>query len=279
MRFDIWIGNSLGSKTEIILKEVTDMKRHLLSMMIITALAAQASASIFQDNSGLDADNVLSSPWSHSSSEPGTADNIGTAGWYGSNTTLHVHKAPYGADNGTTAAPGFVGVYRGNHTDVSVWADFTFVAPGAITQQMWQAKNTINRFGTEDVPTSGENNWNNSGRLRFSVSVNNDAFQEVDVSGWFGHEQHGADYIVGVGNGPNGYDGPLSNLYTTDLSALNIQSGDDVIYRFTYAQVDNLAGTNARGIGMGVQLLIPEPGTFMLFGLGGLLLYLKRRRT
>ena len=232
-------------------------------------MSAFVGASIFEDNSGIDEFNLGN--WSTPQSV--TSDNIDRTGeetdsWLASNG-MHIVKESYsGRNQGSTAAPGFVGIYKGQDNDVTHSMDYTFTAPTAMTQQMWQAKGTIFRIENEA----------NSGRLHFSVNVNNAGFVDVATSGWFGRSVDGANYDMGAGDGGYGYDGPLSNLYTTDLSAFNIQQGDSVVYRFSINQTDALPGTDGRRTGIGVQL-IPEPGTLLLFGVGGLILCLKRRRT
>lgn len=240
------------------------MTKHIytLTLTLATALAFSASAGIFQDNSGLDDTNTGN--WT---SGAVSGDNIGDDNnWLASNA-MHVHKAPYGADDGTLAGPGFVGLYKGAVGD-TVTMDYSFTAFTDLTEQKWQAKGTIWRI----------DDGTRSGALQFSVGVNGGAFNSVGTSGFFGRAVDGADYAFDnpeTGSG-NGRDGPLSNLYTADLSLLNIQSGDDVIYRFTLAQ-DSLTDTDAKHVGIGVQL-IPEPGTMILLVMGSGLLYLKRRR-
>lgn len=244
------------------------MIKHIHTLTLAAALAAAASAGIYEDNSGLDEINMGN--WSTAQTMAG--DNVDRGGpetesWLDGNG-MHFFKESYtGRNGGSTAAPGFAGVYKGNNTDVTQSMGYTFVAPAAISEQRWQAKGTITRFDDQAF----------SGRLQFSVNVNGSGFTNVASSGWFGRIVDGADYEMGTGDGGYGYDGPLSNIYTTELSSLNIQSGDNVVYRFSNGQLDELSGTEGEKTGMGVQL-IPEPGTMLLLVMGTGFLYWKRRR-
>ena len=239
--------------------------KKIIRLCLISSLASFAGASIFEDNSGLDEFNLGN--WS--SPQGVSGDNIDRTGdvtdsWLGSNG-MHFLKENYtGRNAGSTAAPGFVGIYRTSQGN-ALSMNYTFTASQEMIEQKWIAKGTIFR---SDNP--------HSGRLTFSVGVNGGSLVQVDQTGWFGRIADGADYEMLPGDSGYGFDGP-EIMYTTDLSSLGIQPGDSVVYNFSQLENQGVGSTSGHQTGIGVQL-VPEPGTFMLFGLGGLLLYLKRRK-
>ncbi len=239
------------------------MRRHFFSLLLVMPLIA--SAGIVENNSGLDRNTQGN--WSFSGTVMlGTArDNIFDNGdtWLAQNAGCFV-KSPYGATDGTKDAEGFVGIYKGATGDM-ISMSYSFTATTAMSQQEWIAKGIIWR-------TAGAY----SGRLQFSVNPRGEGFTVVDVSDWFGRSSDGVGIIdmgaVATGTALNG---PTAS-YTTDLSSLNIESGDSVVYRFSMNSGDSAAGTSAARVGLGVQL-IPEPATFLLFVIGGVGAWLVRR--
>jgi hypothetical protein len=244
--------------------------KNLLPLLLLLPLLTYAS--IYQDNSGLDRNNPGN--WTFVSNLNSVRDNVSGNGdnWLGQNQG-HFAKVAYGQDTGLTVNEGFTGIYRTDSVS-EMWMQYEFTAGGAITQQDWITKGTVWR----DTTSSGS-----ATRLTFFVSVDKGlgfgSFQQVDTSDYFGDSLLSGvvhEMSVGAGNNPYSYDGPEAT-YSTDLSSLNILSGDTVRYRFTMEANDSIGGGAAQNMGLGVQL-IPEPGVVGLLGVGFIMVMVYRRR-
>jgi len=227
---------------------------------------SMTTAQIVEDNSGLDADTPGN--WQSSTGNANLRDNIndGDDNWLAQNE-MHFAKAPFGQNNGTTNAEGFAGIYHTQEPN-EVSMTYAFTAPTAIPWQGWLVKLTVNRSADK------------SDRLVFNASVNGGSFTQVDFSSTFGNGS--ASFDIDGGPTTSGWttDGPTEQR-VADLSALNIQPGDFVVYQFRFPNGSDGTGLNTGsggGLGLGVQLNdIPEPATASLLMLGGLATLLRRR--
>ncbi|MCC5828660.1 MAG: PEP-CTERM sorting domain-containing protein [Phycisphaeraceae bacterium] len=214
---------------------------------------------VVDDNSAYD--RFFMGPWTENTTGGGWRDNIDANGdnWLGQNAGF-ISKDDFGADTGDPAGMGWVGGFRGGPGDV-LEVFYTFSATEAIGLQDWAIKGIVNRLPDRH------------GRLYFDVNVNSSGWTNVDVSSIFGNGSVTFDIDMGDVTSGFSYDGP-EEYRTADLSALGIDAGDSVVYRFR--QIQNNPSGAARHIGLGVAL-IPEPASLALLGLGGLTL-LRRKR-
>jgi hypothetical protein len=244
----------------------------ILAVLAISGVAAAATNGIVEINKGIDRNNVGTFPptpgpgvWSSSGNLGGGIgrDNIAANGdnWLATNTGIAV-KHTYGTNTGTTANEGYVGCYVGATGDTAE-VYYTFTAPSAITLQDWRVKGVVLRV------------LGRAARMQFQVDVNGGGYTVVDASNYFSDTAGGAPNDMGSTTSGFALDGPVETR-TADLSALNIQAGDTVVYKFRMPQNDGGGFGQRKNIGLAVQL-VPEPATMALLAIGGLVAIRRRK--
>jgi hypothetical protein len=232
------------------------MKKIIAITMVLAMGVTAASAGVVDDNTSYD--RFFTGPWSNNFGS--WRDDVTANGdnWLATNGGFVFKGAADGFD--------YVGTYVGSSGDYNDWS-YAFTAGDAITEQDFRVKLVVNRSDGDYMRD-----------LHMEVSVNGGSFVQVwDALGHtetYGDDGSSAKYTLASTSG-FGQDGPANN-YTADLSALGIQAGDDVVYKFQMQQ-NHPNGGNSKRIGLGVSL-VPEPATMSLLALGGLGALIRRRR-